>query len=439
MPPSRRQALALAGATLLGGCTGLPRSAVREEMPDPEPFLTEPADWEYPQYDAANTNAPPGYAAPDSLSQKPEVTATFTADQIDHCGGPIVADGIVYLTFTGFERHDPFGRLAALDARTGEKQWQTSVESSWAYTPVVAADTVYWLKGANDVRALSPVDGTSRWKKQQMNHEPPLAAHGLVLTESDNYRKPALEALDPQTGEIYWSRNEGGRSWDIVAADDDSFYARLDAHTDEQSSELHAIDPLTGETQWSTARIAPRSVTVGSQHVYATTGRPDARTVLALDIETQGIAWSETRDMQHDISERGAVNGDRTAAVVADEFVFVHVDWHGAFHDRIEAREKERGKVVWELEGNGDGTVSYAPPIVAGDSLYLLSRRETSGQQATSTLRVLDTTDGTERERIELSAPVYGRPVVADGRLFLTMRTSSGRPDRIRLAAFGES
>lgn len=336
----RRQALAMVGSTLFAGCLDVRDVAGNRKTSPPKPFLTEPADWEYPQYDAANTNAPPAYAAPDVISQAPEWEAEFTADQFEYHHGPIVADGTAYLALSGYSRTGAFDRLVALDARTGEERWQFSVEGA-PYAPMVADETIFWLASVDELHALGPLDGRVRWKQEGANHREPIAAHGLVLMVGGDSRRPRLEALDPVDGRTYWSRREDNRMWNLLAADSESFYATLEGDTKEHRDELHALDPTTGETRWKTSGVSPRTATVRSYRLFASHGPPDAQELLALDVTTQETKWTESRDMQRKDGE-SLVNGKQSVAAVTDELVLVHLGWRGYSHDRIEAREAGR-------------------------------------------------------------------------------------------------
>lgn len=421
MPPSRRTFLATASLPLFGGCTRLRNLVGNEQPPPPAPFLSEPGDWEHPEYDAANTNAPPGYAAPDSISTTPDWTAEFSVDTIDHFGGPLVADGMAYFVFTGVEKSDEFQRLVALDVRTGDERWRvTRTGIAHVSPPTVAGESVFWLPRGSGLYALNAADGSKKWTHEESTRGRPLVGHGLVLVVGGTHREPVLQALDPQSGRSYWTRSDGERGWRVLAADDDAFYVRLGPDTSDDAPELHALDPRTGETLWATSRVSPRNVALRSGYLVTSTGRPDARELLVLDIETRDVEWTETRDLQRSYSN-GTVNGRQSVAAVTDEFVLVHLDFHGRFHDRIEARSLESGEVIWTHEGSGAGRVSYTP-VVAGDRLYVAEMWDTD-RETTTSIRVLDLADGTVHSDVSLSASSW-RAIVADGRFFHVSRPS---------------
>lgn len=425
--PSRRHVLAATGAALLGGCTGLNPLADDTPQPDPEPFLNEPTDWAQPGYDAANTTAPPGHAAPERIPQSADWTAQSTATEIGDSAGPIVADGIVYLVAAGTSVGETFERLVALDAHSGEKRWQMEVTGSgYAYPPVVAGETVYWLAAADTLHAINPADGSVRWNHRGANHHPPLVAHGLLLTVGGSTDSPELVALDPRTGESYWRRDEGQRDWRLVAADDRAFYATLTA-ADEETAQLHALDPKTGESHWRTDAVAPRRAALTGTYLFATAGRPDARTLTAFDTETRQVEWTDTRNLQRAVGDGEVVNGSQTVAAVADSRVLVVHDFHGYTANRLLAYDAESGEVVWTVDGS-DGLFPCCPPVIVGDQAYHVVGQATDDGRTSAALSVRDLTDGRETTRVELqsAAPgvslLSGTLVVADGRLLLRRR-----------------
>jgi outer membrane protein assembly factor BamB len=414
--PSRRHLLATVGATLVAGCAEVDGLlAGGERRTPPPPTLSESADWEQPGHDARRTRAPPGHAAPDALPATPAWTESLTATQLDRLSTPVVADGQVYVALGGVDRGEEFERLLALDARTGERLWDLEVTgSAFAYAPVVAGDVVVWPgDGGHGVAAA---DGGERWRHDGTDHVVPVAAHGLVLT-TGGAREPTLEALDPATGDPFWTRTRGERRWIPLAGDDEAFYATLRADTDDQSPELHAIDPVSGETRWSTAAVAPREAALNATHLFASTGRPDARELVALDLAGRTVDWSATRDLQR-TSGAETINGQQTVAAVTDDVLLVHLDFHGYEHDRVEARSPESGAVRWSHDPAGDGIVSIGAPVVAGRRVFLTETTDREDGPPASRLRVLDLRDGDQLAVAPLSDQSHGAPVVADGSLF---------------------
>jgi outer membrane protein assembly factor BamB len=423
MPATRRRLLATAGIALLGGCSGIDLFGSDRGDP-PAPALTEPADWEHPEYDAGNTRAPPGDAAPDDL-ESDGWTVEFTDIDPTDVAGPVVADGIAYIVLAGRWGSVEAERLVAFDAGTGDERWRVEGEGSlYAHPPAVSGESVLWLSSGGTVRSLHPVDGATRWRRSVATHSRVLPAHGLVLTGRGAGGNASLAALDPRTGNTYWSRSSGGRRWTPLAADEDAFYAMLGGDGAEQPPALHALDPATGETRWSTRRVSPRTATVRSGVVYCSTGPPAAQELLAFDGRDQAVSWAETNDLQFP-DDDGFVNVEQDVAALTEETLLLHYDFHGAANDRIEARDPDTGDVRWSVIGADDEQAAYAPPVVAGDRVYLVEWRDDDAGDPDSTLRVLDRDGGNERTRVDLPEPTVAAPVVADGHLFLRTEPSN--------------
>ncbi|TMT77890.1 hypothetical protein E2L06_17935 [Haloterrigena sp. H1] len=420
MPSTRRLFLATVGTATLSGCARLDLSKSDKQRLAPKPFLTEAGDWEHPNYDAANTNATLEYAAPDTLSESTNWVATYTARTIDNVAGPIVADGIAYLVYAGVDRGEEFERLIAVDARTGEERWQVEIRgSAFAYPPTVAGETVFWLTSVDKLYALNTADGTIQWTHDSRNYRRPIVTHGLVVTVGGTLSEPVLEALDPYTGTPYWTRSEDNRDWHLVAANNEAIYVTLSAAHDGESSELHALEPHTGETRWRNSTVAPRNAAVRSSYLLASIGRPDAQKLFALNLTTQDLKWSETADLQYEMG-RQTINGEQSVAAVAENRSLVHHGFHDYTHDRVECRDLNSGNVLWTVVGEGDGTVSFSLPVIAGGSMYLTEHHERSEETSSSRLRVFDLQDGTEQTQVMISEQSVGSPVIADEQVFLS-------------------
>jgi outer membrane protein assembly factor BamB len=412
MRQSRRQVLAAAGISLLGGCTTLRNAVSGDEKSPPTPFLTEPADWEDPNYDAANTNAAPGYAGPESLNLEPDWSFEFEGE-IDGIEGPVVADGQVYFA-VNVDGDPDRNHLVALDAQTGDEQWRFSVEDWSLYPPVVAGETAYWVGSSDVLYAVNAADGTVKWRRERTGHNPPIPAHGLILSIGTKHDLPLLEALDPKTGESYWTRREGSRDWSLVAADGEVFYVHLRPETGEQAHELHAIDPLTGETLWKVPREIQIVAAVNETHLLTSYDSQERQQLYAVDKSAERIDWNIEQDLTF-----GEGRGRQIVAAVTDTRMLVHFDYGRYEQHRIEARETSTGTLLWSIEESGDKTVEYTSPILVGDHVYFVEMRQSNGSERTHTLRVLKLSDGSEQARLPLPGVSVQKPVVADGQLFV--------------------
>jgi outer membrane protein assembly factor BamB len=342
---------------------------------------------------------------------------------VDHVHPPVVADGVVYLSFLGYDREE-FERLLAFDATTGEERWRRETSGGGhPYTPAVARETVYWLAESNRRLALNAADGSVRWERAGANHRPPIPAHGVLLDVAGSSTDPRLVARDPDTGAPYWRRGNEG-DWRLLGADEERFYVRLETRGEDEAARLYAVDPQTGETRWAADRVAPslEPVVAGGRRVFGADER-----LVALDTASGEEEWSVARYVRRS-SEDDEIDGVRTVVARTDETLLVHVEFNGFYNDRIEAWDPATGDVRWTYVDGSDEPVSFGRPVIAGDGVYLTAVTDRRGDgHLSGSLRTLSLTDGTERERVSLKAPSFVGPVVAGGRCLVVTRDEERR------------
>lgn len=136
--------------------------------------------------------------------------------QLSYPGGPratpTVADGMVY--FLG-----AMGHLVALDAKSGEKVWQKDFQKDfgaklpiWGFSahPLVVGDTLYCLVGGEGSVAVAFEAKTGKVKWQAMSarsqgYSPPSLIKAGGVEQLVIWHPEAINGLNPNTGEIYWS------------------------------------------------------------------------------------------------------------------------------------------------------------------------------------------------------------------------------------------
>lgn len=104
------------------------------------------------------------------------------------------------------------GRVLALDAATGDRQWQfTTDDKVWA-TPAVADDTLYIGSFDKNVYALNTADGSPKWTfpTEGSIMATPLVEDGTVYIGSFDRHLYALNAAD---GSLKWKFQGGNWFW----------------------------------------------------------------------------------------------------------------------------------------------------------------------------------------------------------------------------------
>ncbi len=125
---------------------------------------------------------------------------------------PTVADGRVY--FLG-----GMGHLVVLDAETGEKRWERDFQKDfgaslpiWGFSahPLVVGDTVYCVVGGEGSVAVAfeVETGEVRWRAlnaRSQGYCPPSLVRVGGVEQLLIWHPEAMNALNPETGEVYWS------------------------------------------------------------------------------------------------------------------------------------------------------------------------------------------------------------------------------------------
>jgi PQQ-dependent dehydrogenase (methanol/ethanol family) len=210
---------------------------------------------------------------------------------------PIIANGIMYIG-------EGTGRIIALDAVSGELLWSHTrtypadialSEANRRFRGVsIYGDTIYWGTADSYVVAMDARTGEKRWETRTADYRngeghahPPLVVNSKVfigMSGGDFAARGSLKALDADTGEILWT-----------------FYTipgREDPRAD--SWDWTAGYPPAGAATWNTLSYDPEL-----NLVYSPTGQPApwtttpeghgdalyANSVIALDADTGELRW----------------------------------------------------------------------------------------------------------------------------------------------------
>lgn len=435
-----RGAVALAILLTLGGCgifrSSKPKSAVlgervailtSESGVEVDPAIAD-VQVQLPAAVANDAWAQPGGNAAKSmghLALGASLTRAWSANvagaskEVRLGASPVVADGKLYVV-------DTEGRATSFDAATGARRW--SVEFGDAgpnraslFGGGISVDGAfaYAVNGLGDVAALKVDDGATVWKKRP---GPPLrgaptVASGNVYTLSQDNQLFALKAAD---GNVEWTEAAAVQLAGVFGVAAPSV-AQGTVVAGFSSGDLNAYRYENGRTLWQEA-LSRTSINTS----VGTLSDIDADPVI-----DQGRVFAVGQGGRMVSLE--LVTGQRLWEVnvagiatpwIAGEWLFVVTD-----EAKLLCVARATGKVRWVAQlqryrDNEDkkGPIAWTGPVLAGDRLLVASSR---GQ-----LVSVSPSNGTIGAAVDIGAPVYLPPVVANSTLYIL--DDSGRISAFR-------
>jgi outer membrane protein assembly factor BamB len=276
-------------------------------------------------------------------------------------GGVSFDNGRIYAT-------NGVGDAAALDASNGAIVWMSRPGGPLRGAPTIANDNVYVISQDNQLFALNPADGVTRWtgagateSAGVLGAAAPAAAQGTVVA---GFSSGELNAYRYENGRVLWQDALSRTSISTVVTslsdiDADPVIDSGRVYAIGQGGRMVALELVTGQRVW--------------------------------EINTAGIAtpW------------------------VAGDWIFVVTD-----QAQLLCLARTTGKVRWltqlrhyEKEKKKENPVSWVGPIVAGDRLILAN---TLGEIVN-----VNPADGAVQSTVETKMPVSLPPIVANNAMYI--------------------
>ncbi|WP_109341091.1 outer membrane protein assembly factor BamB [Saliniradius amylolyticus] len=281
-------------------------------------------------------------------------------DSAKIAGGLTVVYGTVYL---GTEN----GNVVALDAETGEVQWQTFVKGEVLARPAVESGIVVVNTGAGTLFALSAEDGSELWTAEA--EVPPLSLRGvsapLVANGGVIYGAPTgkLSVLILENGQAAWEQPIGKPSGAtelerLVDIDSEPLILGGTIYVISYDGTLAAVELRSGRVVWNREYASYRRLALDGNTLFVS----DNNGVLyALDRRNGVELWSKTNLKQRELTSVVPV-GDY--AVAGDKYGYLH--WFAQNNGDIVAR--------LAVGGNDQDEGIYVAPVVEGNILYAQTR-----------------------------------------------------------------
>ena len=332
------------------------------------PALSE--DW--PQFLGPGRNGVYSGAAPQSVS-----AAIWKTDVGQGFSGPVVARGRVIL----FHRRENRAIVESLDASTGKRVWLTEYPTDYRddfgfdegprATPAIAGERIYTFGAEGVLQALEFVTGKRIWSidtKQKFGADKgffgavcsPLVENGRVLMNIGGPKGAGIVAFDAASGKILWTatNDEAGYSAPVATTINGARHALFFTRAG-----LVDIDPETGKIRFqfpwrsrSHASVNAAAPVVAGNLVFLSASYGTGATLLQIDGSGAKPLWASD----------DALSSHYSTSVHRDGYLY---GYHGRqeYGQSLRCVELKTGKVLWNVDGFGAGTVT-----LAGDRLLLM-------------------------------------------------------------------
>ncbi len=327
--------------------------------------------------------------------------------------GPVVSNGIIYLTASSGKKDDRL-HVLAYDYKTGKELWHRQLAATGgtnchpmtcmaAPTPVADETGVYALFATGDLAAFD-ADGTLRWYRSLVADYPtitnqvgmassPILADGKLIVPMDNAGESFLAAVDTKSGtniwkterlrEINWvtpvARSTDGRTPEILFPGRDG---------------LSAYDSATGKKLWNLKGVGgdiPTPTVIGGV-VYA-----PSRGLVALTIEN---------GMSKELWKSVKLSSGMSSPVIYDGIVYA-----ASSAGVVNAADAKTGESLW-AERYGQKDKASASPIAGDGKVYVFAEKGlTTVFKAGRQTEVLASND--------LGEEILGTPAVSGGAIII--------------------
>jgi outer membrane protein assembly factor BamB len=301
----------------------------------------------------------------------PDTGATLWQSQVRGEGAPsgaLFGGGVSYDNGRLYATNGA-GFAFALDAANGAILWQVRPGGPLRGSPTVANDNVYVVTQDNQLFALDPADGKTRWSSSAaveiagvFGSAAPAAAQGTVVA---GFSSGELNAYRYENGRILWqdALSRTSISTAVTTLSDIDADPVIDAgrvYAVGQGGRMVALELVTGQRVWEINVAGTATPWVAGEWIFVVT---DEAQLLCIARATGRIRWltqlqryRDAKDKKGPIAWTGPIlAGDRLVlANSAGQLVNVS-PYDGAVQSTVETRLR----------------VSL-PPVVANNTLYVL-------------------------------------------------------------------
>jgi outer membrane protein assembly factor BamB len=278
-------------------------------------------------------------------------------------GGVSFDNGRIYAT-------NGAGYAAALDASNGAVIWQVRPGGPLRGAPTIANDNVYVVTQDNQIFALNPADGKTRWTSSAaveiagvFGSAAPAAAQGTVVA---GFSSGELNAYRYENGRVLWqdALARTSISTAVTTLSDIDADPVIDAgrvYAVGQGGRMVALELLTGQRVWEINVAGTSTPAVAGEWIFVVT---DEAKLLCIARGTGRIRWITELQRWRDVKDKKGV-----------------ISWVGPVlaGDRLILANSAGQMVnVSPFDGAVQSTVNTGDrisvnPVVANSTLYLLN------------------------------------------------------------------
>ncbi len=291
-----------------------------------------------------------------------------TEKEQDATGGGIAyANGVLYVS-------SGFGRLTALDAKTGAHRWQKRLNATGSGAPLVSDGLLYLVAGDETGWAVNTKDGRIAWQIQGTPSVGNVLGAPAPVVTSD------LAIFAFGSGDIAATFRKGGiRRWNasvaggrrgraaarIVDVTGGPMVSGSTIYIGNHSGRTVAFDATNGERKWTAPEGAVDTVWPAGNSIFLISDRSQ---LVRLDAADGSIVWAQ--DLPGFVKDRPGRRGPIFAhygpIVAGSRVVVASNDGFLRFFNPVD------GSLAHQVEVPGGATTA---PVVAGQTLYVVSTK----------------------------------------------------------------
>ncbi len=282
-------------------------------------------------------------------------------------GGLAYSDGVLYVS-------SGFGRLTALDAKTGAVRWQKRLNATGSGAPLVSGGLLYVVAGDETGWAVNTKDGRIAW---QLEATPSV---GNVLGAPAPVLVDQFAVFAFGSGDVTASFKRGGiRRWNasvaggrrgraaalIVDVTGGPMVSGNTIYIGNHSGRTVAFDADTGERNWTALEGASDTVWPVGNSIFLISDRSQ---LVRLDASDGSVVWAQ--DLPGFVKDkprsRGPIVAHYGPIMAGGRIVIASNDGYLRFFNPVD------GTLVNRVEVPGGATTA---PVVAGQTLYVVSTK----------------------------------------------------------------